>query len=171
MITLSKIISNFVGLPWFFQFFDNFSLDFFNIQHSQSNPCEKWWHLTCNTWGYTLKLHEWECFKLTLNSFQMLFLHEGYVGDYDLSQKHNTKSTWNPSLGNILMILLDSLLDLSCNLQNSVTFLENFFFVYYPTFAWPQIASSYQTNLNESLQKPHFKLYVHKCGAKWSNHS
>ena len=57
----------------------------------------------------------------------MLFLHEGYVGDYDLSQKHNTKSTWNPSLGNILMILLDSLLDLSCNLQNSVTFLENFF--------------------------------------------
>ena len=127
MITLSKIISDFVGLPWIFQFFDNFSLDSFNIQHFQSNPCEKWWHLRCNMWGYTLKLHEWECFKLTLNSFQMLFLHEGYVWDYDLSQKHNTKSTWNPSLGNILMILLDSLLDLSCNLQNSVTFLENFF--------------------------------------------
>ena len=60
----------------------------------------------------------------------MLFLHEGYVGDYDLSQKHNTKSTWNSSLGNILMILLDSLLDLSCYLQNSVSIFLKFRFVY-----------------------------------------
>lgn len=45
---------------------------------------------------------------LTLNKFQKLFLYEGYIHNYHVSQKHLTKSTWNSMLANFLIILVDA---------------------------------------------------------------
>ena len=57
----------FAGQP---SFLDIFLSTFWNIlknYYYQQNAREKWWLLRCNTWGWNLKLHEWEWFKLTLN--------------------------------------------------------------------------------------------------------
>ena len=72
------------------------------------------------------------------------------------------KLTWNLSLENILIILFNYFFDLSCYLQVCVTFFEKLYLFTEPTFAWPRIQYGYQTNVNESLQRPLFEPNTHK---------
>ena len=121
LITKSSIL-------WASLHFSGFSgLLFWNtlkFQQIHAKAREILWHLICNTWGWILRLHEWECFSLTLNSFQMHFLYEAHDHNYCQPVKTNMNRLGICPTVNFLLILVYGFSYLSWFSRNSVSLLK-----------------------------------------------